>query len=173
MAETSKVSNAAPATQEKSVSLLDQIVEQGHFTRDKERGRDLVKEFVEQIVQGHMAVSKDTEATINARIAQIDKLISAQLNEVLHHPDFQKLKGTWRGLKYLLDQSETNENLKIKIFNASKRDLLRDLQKAHEFDQSALFGKVYEEEFGTFGGILLQRWSGTTSLAPVLKTSNS
>ncbi len=152
MPETAKISNAAPAAQEKTTGLLDQIVEQGRFTRDRERGRDLVKEFVDQIVKGHMTVSKDTETAINARIAEIDKLISDQLNEVLHHPEFQKLEGTWRGLKYLLDQSETNENLRIKILNARKTDLLRDLERASEFDQSALFKKVYEEEFGVFGG---------------------
>ena len=99
-----------------------------------------------------MTVSTDTEAMINARIAQIDHLISMQLNEVLHHPSFQKLEGTWRGLKYLLDQSETSDKLKIRVLNASKKELLRDLQRAPEFDQSALFKKVYEEEFGVFGG---------------------
>jgi type VI secretion system protein ImpC len=99
-----------------------------------------------------MTVSKDAEAMINARIAQIDHLISLQLNEVLHHAAFQKLESTWRGLKFLLDQSETGEGLKIKIFNATKKDLLRDLQRAPEFDQSTLFKKVYEEEFGIFGG---------------------
>jgi type VI secretion system protein ImpC len=79
-------------------------------------------------------------------------LISLQLNEVLHHEAFQKLEGTWRGLKYLLDQSETGEGLKIKILNSSKKELLKDLQRAPEFDQSAMFKKVYEEEFGVFGG---------------------
>src|SRR6202012_2272574 len=86
------------------------------------------------------------------RIAQIDALISLQLNEVLHHPSFQKLEATWRGIKYLLDQSETSDNLRIKLLNVSKKDLLRDLQRAPEFDQSALFKKVYEEEFGIYGG---------------------
>jgi len=79
-------------------------------------------------------------------------LISLQLNEVMHHPAFQKLEGTWRGIKHLLDQSETNDQLKIKLLNVSKKDLLRDLQRAPEFDQSAFFKKVYEEEFGVFGG---------------------
>ncbi len=136
-------------------SLLDQIVDDGRLARDpasRERGKDLVKEFVAQILDGNMTVSKDAEAMINARIAQIDHLISLQLNEVMHHPSFQKLEGTWRGLKYLLDQSETSDGLKIKIINASKKDLLRDLQRAPEFDQSAMFKKVYEEEFGVFGG---------------------
>ena len=99
-----------------------------------------------------MTVSRDTETMINARIAQIDHLLSIQLNEILHHPDFQKLEGSWRGLKYMLDQSETSDMLKIKILNCGKRELLRDLQRAPEFDQSALFKKVYEEEFGIFGG---------------------
>ena len=141
------------ATQE--VSLLDQIVDQGRLGRDaaaKERGKDLVKNFVTEVLKGTVTIAADTEAMINARIAQIDELISTQLNEVMHHPDFQRLEGTWRGLKYLLNNTETSDKLKIKVFNASKKDLLKDLQKAPEFDQSALFKKVYEEEFGVFGG---------------------
>jgi type VI secretion system protein ImpC len=155
----SETQGAAPqkAAEEQVVErgLLDQIVDEGRLGRDvaaRERGKDLVKEFVTQVLDGSMTVSKDAEAMINARIAQIDHLISLQLNEVLHHAAFQKLESTWRGLKFLLDQSETGENLKIKIFNATKKELLRDLQRAAEFDQSALFKKVYEEEFGIFGG---------------------
>jgi type VI secretion system protein ImpC len=143
------------ATTTTETGLLDQIVEQGRFGRDvqtRERGKSLIKEFVSQVLDGSMTVSKDTEAMINARIAQIDHLVSIQLNEILHHAAFQKLEGSWRGLKYLLDQSETGEMLKIKVLNCSKRELLRDLQRAPEFDQSALFKKVYEEEFGVFGG---------------------
>ena len=148
---------AATATVEQTAeaSLLDQIVSQGRFNRDAatmERGRDMVKEFVAQVLQGHMTLTRDAEATIQARIAQIDRLISLQLNEILHYPAFQKLEGTWRGIKYLIDQSETSDMLKIKVLNASKRELLKDLQRAPEFDQSALFKKVYEEEFGVFGG---------------------
>ncbi len=153
----SDAQKAALGAQEQTleVSLLDQIVEQGKVGTDwatKERGKNLVKEFVQQVLQGEMTVSKDTEAMINARIAQIDHLISLQLNEVMHHPSFQKLEGSWRGLKYLLDQSETGVMLKIKMLNCNKKELLRDLQRAPEFDQSALFKKVYEEEFGIFGG---------------------
>ena len=135
--------------------LLDQIVEEGRMARDpaaRERGKNLVKEFVAQVLDGAMTVSKDAEAMITARIAQIDHLVSIQLNEVLHHADFQKLEGSWRGLKYLMDQSETGEKLKIRVLNVTKKELLRDLQRAPEFDQSALFKKVYEEEYGVFGG---------------------
>jgi len=145
----------AAAAEKEEVNLLDQIVDEGRLARDagaRERSRDLVREFVSQVLEGEMTVSRDAEAMINARLAQIDHLISIQLNEVLHHPQFQKLEGSWRGLKYLLDQSETSVQLKIKILNVSKRDLLRDLQRAPEFDQSALFKKIYEEEFGIFGG---------------------
>src|SRR5947208_17059234 len=89
---------------------------------------------------------------INARLAQIDQLLSLELNEIMHTPEFQQLEATWRGLKYLLDQSQVGASLKIRILNCSKREMLRDLQRAPEFDQSALFKKVYEEEFGVFGG---------------------
>jgi type VI secretion system protein ImpC len=145
---------AARAAVEKTVerSLLDEIVEAGRFGTARERGKDLVKEFLAQVLEGHVTVSRDAEAMINARVAQIDHLLSIQLNEVLHHPSFQKLESSWRGLKYLLDQSETSPQLKIRVLNTSKKDLLRDLQRAPEFDQSALFKKIYEEEFGVFGG---------------------
>jgi type VI secretion system protein ImpC len=136
-------------------SLLDDIVEQGRLGTDvttRERGKNLVKEFISQILEGEMTVSKDTETMINARIAQIDHLISLQLNEVMHAPEFQKLEGSWRGLKYMMDNSETGTQLKIKMLNVSKKELLRDLQRAPEFDQSAIFKKIYEEEYGVFGG---------------------
>ncbi len=153
----SEAQKSAPQAQEQVLEggLLDQIVEQGRLARDpaaRERGKNLVKEFVQQVLEGAMTVSKDAEAMINARIAQIDHLVSLQLNEVMHNPAFQKLEGSWRGLKFLLDHSETSDKLKIKVMNVSKKELLRDLQRAPEFDQSALFKKVYEEEFGVFGG---------------------
>src|SRR6202051_886392 len=150
-----KQKSAVAAQEQQELGLLDQIVEQGRLGKDpaaRERGKSLVKEFVSQVLQGEMTVSRATESMINARIAQIDHLLSIQLNEILHHPQFQKLEGSWRGLKFMLDQSETSDMLKIKILNCSKKEMLRDLQRAPEFDQSALFKKVYEEEFGVFGG---------------------
>jgi len=156
MSKVEKDATAAqPAEQTREVSLLDQIVDEGRLARDpaaRERGKDLVKEFVAQVLEGAMTVSKDAEIMITARIAQIDHLVSLQLNEVLHAPEFQKLEGSWRGLKYLMDQSETSDKLKIKVLNVTKKELLRDLQRAPEFDQSAMFKKVYEEEYGVFGG---------------------
>jgi type VI secretion system protein ImpC len=155
MPEAQKVAGSAAVVEQTAESnLLDQIVDQGRFTDTtaRERGKGLIKEFVAQVLEGSMTVGRDADQMISARLAQIDHLISIQLNEVLHNAQFQKLEGTWRGLKYLLDQSETSTQLKIRILNASKKDLLRDLQRAPEFDQSAMFKKVYEEEYGIFGG---------------------
>jgi type VI secretion system protein ImpC len=155
MSDVQKAASAQPVEQTVEHSLLDQIVDEGRLARDpsaRERGKDLVKEFVKQVLEGAMTVSKDAEVMITARIAQIDHLVSLQLNEVLHAKEFQKLEGTWRGLKYLMDQSETSDKLKIKVLNVTKKELLRDLQRAPEFDQSAMFKKVYEEEYGVFGG---------------------
>lgn len=154
MAKTEKeAQQAAAETQE--LGLLDQIVQQGRFGSEpaaQERGRDLIKRFVSEVLEGTITVSQDTESMLNARIAQIDHLISLQLNEIMHHEEFQRLEATWRGLKYLLSQTETSVMLKIKVLNVNKKELLKDLQKAPEFDQSALFKKVYEEEYGVFGG---------------------
>jgi type VI secretion system protein ImpC len=155
MSEMEIQSQQQGVTESAEVGLLDRIVEQGRLGREpaaRERGRDLVRNFVNEVLKGTVTIAPDTEAMINARIAQIDELLSAQLNEIMHHPDFQRLEATWRGLFYLLSNTETSVSLKIKVFNVNKKDLLKDLQKASEFDQSALFKKVYEEEFGVFGG---------------------
>jgi type VI secretion system protein ImpC len=156
MPEAQNVQHAAsvaePALEK---GLLDEIVDEGRFGRDaaaRERGKDLVKQFVQQVLEGSMTIARDADAMINARIAQIDHLLSLQLNEIMHAPELQKLEASWRGLKYLLNNSETGVGLKIKVLNVSKKELLRDLQRAAEFDQSALWKKVYEEEFGMFGG---------------------
>jgi type VI secretion system protein ImpC len=145
----------AGLTESTEFGLLDRIVDQGRLGREpaaRERGKELVRNFVNEVLQGTVTIAPDTEAMINARIAQIDELLSAQLNEIMHNAEFQRLEATWRGLFYLLSNTETSVSLKIKVFNVSKKDLLKDLQKASEFDQSALFKKVYEEEFGVFGG---------------------
>src|SRR5687768_10659597 len=129
---------AAAATTE--TSLLDTIIAEGRMGRDDEQralARDLIGEFVDQVMAGTMTVAKDTQAMINARIAQIDKLLSKQLNAIMHHPDFQRLEGSWRGLQYFVQQSETGKDLKIRVMNVSKKDLLKDMERASEFDQSA------------------------------------
>jgi len=150
-----ETASAEAEVQEEEKSLLDQIISEGRMAREesqKQRAKDLISEFVSQVMEGTMTIAKDTEAMINARISQIDHLISAQLNEVMHAEEFQKLEASWRGLHYLVHQSETGERMKIRVMNASKKELLKDFERASEFDQSALFKKIYEEEFGMFGG---------------------
>lgn len=150
-----KETKAAETVTTEEVSLLDDILTKGMRSRDEgqaKRNKDLISDFVREIMQGQLVLDKNLETSINARIAQIDELLSAQLNEIMHHEAFQKLESSWRGLHHLVFESETSTQLKIRVMNVSKKDLLRDLEKAPEFDQSALFKKVYEEEFGTFGG---------------------
>lgn len=138
-----------------SESLLDQVINQSRVARSESehtRARDLIGELVSQVMDGTVVVSNNLSATLDARIAELDALISEQLSEILHTPEFQQLESTWRGLHYLCRHTSTGETLKIKMLNASKKDLVRDFNTAIDFDQGALFKKVYEEEFGTFGG---------------------
>lgn len=138
-----------------SVSLLDDIVSQSKVAKtdtEHARAKDLITELVKEVMQGTVTVSDNLSATIDARIAELDQLISGQLSEVMHAPEFQKLESTWTGLQYLCKQTSTGEQMKIKVFNATKKELVKDFKTAIDFDQSALFKKVYEEEFGTFGG---------------------
>lgn len=136
-------------------SLLDSIISDSRVARsdaEHSRTRDLIGELVVQILEGEMTPNKDLIAVLDARIAEIDSMLSEQVNEIMHAPEFQRLEASWRGLKYQVDQTETSTTLKIQLLNASKKDLIRDLKSASEFDQSALFKKIYEEEYGTFGG---------------------
>jgi type VI secretion system protein ImpC len=155
MAEKKGQEAAAVETQEQEVSLLDQILTEGRMARDdfqKERAKDMISEFVSSVMAGELTMSKNMDVAINARIAEIDRLLSAQLNEIMHQEEFQKLEASWRGLHHLVTNSLTSSQLKIRVMNASKKELLKDFEKALDFDQSALFKKIYEEEYGTFGG---------------------
>ncbi len=136
-------------------SILDQILTEGRMARDefqKERAKDMIGEFVSQVMAGQLTLSKNMDVAINSRIAEIDRLLTEQMNEIMHHADFQKLEGSWRGLNHLVMNSLTSTQLKIRVLSVSKKDLLKDFERALEFDQSALFKKIYEEEYGTFGG---------------------
>jgi type VI secretion system protein ImpC len=153
--ETNAQAEGAAGAAEAEGSLIDQIISKGKLARDAEqkpRAKDLVGEFVHQILDEGMTVSRDTMAMIQAQIARIDELLSKQLNEILHHPDFQKLEASWRGLHYLVMNTETSTRLKLRLLCASKAEVFKDLDQAIEFDQSQLFKKIYEEEYGTFGG---------------------
>jgi type VI secretion system protein ImpC len=139
------------------ISLLDAVIDQGRMIVDVSQrpyARDLVFEFVDQVLveEEGSTFPGDVALAINDKIAEIDAMLSDQVNAILHHPEFQQLEAAWRGLAYLVLNTETGTSLKIRVLNASRADLQKDLDKAVEFDQSQLFKKVYEEEYGTFGG---------------------
>lgn len=142
---------AAEATTTEEVSLLDQAIS---ATRQTERSRaeELLRTLAEESLKGTVSFSRNMTRTLNDAVAAIDKLISKQLAAVMHCAEFQKLEGSWRGLHHLVMNSETGAQLKIRVFNVNKKDLLKDLEKAVEFDQSQTFKKLYENEFGTPGG---------------------
>ncbi|MAO93107.1 MAG: type VI secretion system contractile sheath large subunit [Rhodospirillaceae bacterium] len=143
------------ADKTEELNALEQIMVEGKLARDegqKAYAQDLIGEFIDSVVESGTDVSSDTVASINQKIAEIDALITEQLNEVMHQPDFQKLEASWRGLHFLVMGTETGTQLKLRVLNTSSKDLLADLEKAVEFDQSALFKMIYEEEYGTFGG---------------------
>src|ERR1700742_4029890 len=143
------------AVHEADGSLLDQILKEGRLAptdEERETATQWVEAFVEQVVTREMKISGDTETMLNARIAAIDQALTVQLNEIMHAEPFQKLEGAWRGLKYFVFQTETSTMLKIKVMNISKGDLLKDLRKASEFDQSTMFKKIHDEGYGVLGG---------------------
>jgi type VI secretion system protein ImpC len=155
MAEKAQQKETQVQEQTQEVGLLDQILTEGKMARDdfqKERAKDMIGEFVGQVMAGELTLSKNMDVAINARIAEIDRLITAQMNEIMHNEEFQKLEGSWRGLHHLVKNSLTGTQLKIRVMSATKKDLLKDFERALEFDQSALFKKIYEDEYGTFGG---------------------
>src|SRR4030081_731953 len=124
MAESPRQPGAATSTETAAPGLLEQIITNTKQTQP-DRAQDLVKNLVEQALCGTVT---------------------------LHRPKFRKLEGSWRGLHYLVQNSETGTSLKLRVLNLSKRELGRDLSRAIEFDQSQIFKKIYENEFGTPGG---------------------
>ncbi|WP_332878719.1 type VI secretion system contractile sheath large subunit [Massilia sp. S19_KUP03_FR1] len=145
----------APAAIELDTSLLDQIVEDSRVAKSNSehaRARDIISELVTQVMAGTVVMSNNLSATLDARLAELDRMISTQLSAIMHAPAFQKLERSWTGLHYLVRNSTTSAGQQIRMLNATKRELVKDFQAAMEFDQSTLFKKVYEEEFGTFGG---------------------
>jgi type VI secretion system protein ImpC len=148
--------NASATVELSGPNLLERIVQEGRLARDVSQesyAKDLVSGFVDEVIGQGDVVPGGVISAINLRIAQIDELISAQLNHVLHAEAFQELEATWRGLHYLVSNTETGVRQKIRVLNTSKKDIQKDLEKAAEFDQSALFKMIYEEEYGTLGGV--------------------
>jgi type VI secretion system protein ImpC len=151
--EQAKAATATTQTKE-APGLLEQMLNKAgaQLPEQQQRLQNDFKVLLERVVKPDQIIDKDAERFLKDAVAEIDRKLSAQLNEILHQPDFQKLEGTWRGLRYLVDQTEIGESLKIRVLNASKRDLLADFNRAADFDRSTLWMKIYEEEYGMLGG---------------------
>ncbi len=150
MAETQAQGQAAEA-EGQTLSFLEQAIGATKQT-EPDRAQELIRTLTEEALKGTVSYSKNLSDTLNRAIAAIDKQLSKQLAAVMHHPKFSQLEGTWRGLHYLVMNSETSSTLKLRCINVSKKELYKDLSKAVEFDQSQIFKKIYENEFGTPGG---------------------
>ena len=113
-----------------------------------------VKTLAQQALENTVTFSNDTYRTIQNLIAGIDEQLSQQVNQIIHHEEFQKLESAWRGLSYLVNNTETDEMLKIRFMSISKQELGRTLKryKGVGWDQSPIFKKIYEQEYGQFGG---------------------
>jgi type VI secretion system protein ImpC len=128
------------------------------FKPKTDEAKSAVEQAVQTLAQQALANvnvrSTDSVRTIEAMIAALDKKLTDQVNKIIHHEDFQKLESAWRGLHYLVNNTETDEQLKIRVMNVSKADLGKTLKrfKGTAWDQSPLFKKLYEEEYGQFGG---------------------
>lgn len=133
------------------VSFLEQAISATRQT-PRDETEDLLKTLTQEAMKGTVTWNKNLTVTINSAIAAIDKALSNQLSAIMQNEKFQKLEGSWRGLHHVVANSETSSQLKIRMLNISKKELTRDLEKAVEFDQSQIFKKIYESEFGTAGG---------------------
>lgn len=138
-------------TEEGNLSLLEQAISATKQT-ERSQAESMIKSLVEEAQKGMVAWDRNLLITINTAIKSIDQILSKQLAAIMHAEDFKQLEGSWRGLQHLVTNSETATSLKIKLLNVTKRELFKDLDKAVEFDQSQLFKKLYENEFGTPGG---------------------
>lgn len=139
---------------EQQRSLLAEVLDATTIDDEqRERVGTQIDTLIRQILGKRVTFSKSVAVTIQGAIQRIDALLNAQINEILHCEAFQKLEASWRGLKYLVFETETSPLLKVRVLDASQKELLKDLRNASEFDQSALFKKIYSKGFDTFNGI--------------------
>src|SRR5215472_4275875 len=136
-------------------SLLDAIVREGRLGQTDEeqsKSKDWVRQLAKEALDGQIKTDPDTDRMLGERIKKLDEMISAQLNEVIHAPEFQKLEGAWRGLQYLTSTTNTSTMLKIKVLNVSKKDVLKDFTKQNDWEQATIFKKIYGDGLDTLGG---------------------
>src|SRR5688572_11731224 len=157
MADPKMEQSAQPTADTIEANEFDFLLKK-EFKPKTDEAKDAVEKAVrtlaEQALSQTKLISSDVVKSIESMIAQIDKKLTEQINLILHHSDFQKLEGAWRGLHYLVNNTETDEMLKIRFMDMSKLELGKTLKryKGTAWDQSPLFKKIYEAEYGQFGG---------------------
>lgn len=132
-------------------NLLEQAIFATKQT-DPAYAETLLKTFIDKILDGTIKFEKNLSVTLKNAIVFIDKILSLQLVQIMHNESFKQLEGSWRGLQYLVMNTSTNAAMRIKVLNISQKEIVKDLQNAVEFDQSQLFKKIYDAEFGMPGG---------------------
>ncbi len=157
MAETETQAQAAAAEGVVELNDFSALLEKEFRPKtDKAREavQDAVKTLAEQALSHTNLISSDVVDSIERIIAELDKKLSEQINLIMHHEDFQQLESAWRGLSYLVNNTETDEMLKIRVMNISKKEVHKTLKryKGTAWDQSPLFKQIYEHEYGQFGG---------------------
>lgn len=155
--ETQRLGSTTQTTEE--VSLFDELLDAAKLKRNTEgfdvaeQGiKTVISQFTQALLEGSGKYKQIDKAAIDMMIADIDSRLSSQINEILHHKEFQKLESAWRGLKYLIDSVDFRENIKVEVLNCSKNQLREDFEDAPEVVQSGLYRKIYTSEFGVFGG---------------------
>jgi len=150
--ETKTENQAAPLAQ---TSLLDEILSETKM-KPSDEGYDVARKGVAAFIQEMLAPSKATErvdkTAVDAMIAEVDKKLSAQLNEILHHADFQKLESSWRSLRFVVERLDFRENIRLEILSVDKAALQADLEDAPDLTKSGFYKLVYSNEYGVFGG---------------------
>jgi type VI secretion system protein ImpC len=159
MAETNPSTQVQPGAEAQAfeVSEFSSLLQREFKPKSdqaKEAVESAVRTLAEQALEHTALISRDVLKSIESMIAAIDLKLSEQINRIIHHPEFQQLESAWRGLHYLVNNTETDEMLKIRVMNISKNELRKTLRKfkGTAWDQSPIFKKMYEEEFGQFGG---------------------
>ncbi len=152
------MSTSAAVAREQSTAesgILDRIIAETRLTPGDE-AYDIAKRgisaFIEELLKPHNEHEPVKKALVDRMIAEIDGKLSRQMDEILHHPQFQSLESAWRGLKLLVDRTDFRENIKLEVLNASKEDLLEDFEDSPEVVQSGLYKHIYTAEYGQFGG---------------------